>query len=360
MRHRAPALRGLRTVAALAATLGALCAAPRLAVAQPVSFQLKNDVPAGARPSITLSAVEKVADIRIALQRDDGASFEIRHAGLAPGGMVTLPVGDGAPGKARYTGRLTLTIVGVEPWSYDLAFETLVRAGMTLKYDFEHLDLPGRTLRFQQSRPAGKAEIIVIAEDGSVIGHGDARYGKEPAGTWLPIQWTQDKPGRVLLLRLHAIAADGLGAQAELIPWSVQVPHEDVNFETDSAVIKPGEAGKLDASLDKIRQIAKGAEPFLQVKLYVAGHTDTVGSKDHNRQLSLGRARAIAEYFRRKGLKLPITYEGFGEEVPAVSTADSVDEPRNRRVDYVLGAANASPPFGGRYSGVRTDWKPLK
>src|SRR5262245_56118390 len=134
MRHRTHALPGLRACATALAALGALCVAPRVAAAQPVSFQIKSSVPSGSKPSITLSAVEKVADIRITLRRDDGASFEIKHAGLAPGGVVSLPIGDGAPGKARYTGRLALTVVGSDPWSYDLTFETVVRADMTLKY----------------------------------------------------------------------------------------------------------------------------------------------------------------------------------------------------------------------------------
>ena len=104
----------------------------------------------------------------------------------------------------------------------------------------------------------------------------------------------------------------------------------------------------------------KRTERFIKVKLYVAGHTDTVGSKDHNRKLSLDRARAIAEYFRKKGLAIAIVYEGFGEDVPKVETPDDTDEPKNRRVDYVLGAATSSPPFSGAYRGVAAEWKSVR
>ena len=33
---------------------------------------------------------------------------------------------------------------------------------------------------------------------------------------------------------------------------------------------------------------------------------------------------------------MAIAYEGMGESAPLVKTADEVDEPKNRRVDYIL------------------------
>jgi outer membrane protein OmpA-like peptidoglycan-associated protein len=353
-------LRGmLRPASALPIVmLAAALLAPRIASAQPVSFQLRNDVPVGQKPQLLLRAEVKVTDIRLDLTRDDGQTFTVKHGPLGRGQRLALPVGDGKPGTAKWTGRISVLIVGGDPWGYDLSFDTAVRAPMSIKFDIDHLDLDGKVLKFQQSRPAGKAAVKVIGEDGDEIGAGEATFAKEPAGTWLPVPWTQSKPGRVLMLRLHVEDPDGITVDAELVPWSVAIEHEDVNFDTDSAVVRPAEAGKLDASLERIREVAKKAERFLKVKLYVAGHTDTVGSAQHNRQLSLDRARAIAEYFRKKGLALPIVYEGFGEDVPKVGTADNVDEPRNRRADYVLGAADGQPPF--TYRAAATSWKPVR
>ena len=334
----------------------ALVLLPLAASAQPVGFQLKNDVAAGAKPTLSLQGVEKMTDLKIELTRDDGEKFSMAVPKLNPGELKVLPIGDGKPGKAHYEGILSGTVVGEGPWSFDLKFDTLIRAPMTINYDYEHLDLANHVLKFAQSRAAGHAELTVIGEDGTEIGHGEAKYNKEPPGTWLAIPWKEDKPGRVMMLKLHTIAADGLGAFAELIPWQVQIDHEDVNFDTDSAVVKPSEAGKLDASLRKIDDIVKKSERFVKVKLYVAGHTDTVGSADHNRKLSHDRARSIAEYFHKKGLKIPIVFDGFGEDMPKVPTPDNTDEPRNRRADYVLGAIGAQPPAG--YRGA--DWKPIK
>ena len=125
-------------------------------------------------------AVQKVTDVRVELDRDDGKHFSLRQAALAKGQTVTWPIGDGAAGKATYTGTLSAQIAGGSAWSDELNFETFVRGPMKVGYDAEHLDLDKRVLQFKLSRPAGKAELVVIGEDGKEIGTGSATYRKEP------------------------------------------------------------------------------------------------------------------------------------------------------------------------------------
>jgi outer membrane protein OmpA-like peptidoglycan-associated protein len=344
----------MRVVLALVVLLAAGSAA-----AQPLSFEIKADVPLGQKPQLRIRATEKVTDIRVDLERGDGKKFTARHPSLPRGQAVTLPIGDGAAGKARYQGTLSVQVSGKGGWSHELAFETLVRAPLKVTYDLDHLDLDNRVLQFKLSRPAAEAELVVLGEDGAEIGKGAARYKGESPDTWLPIRWTQRADQRVMMMRLRVVSADGLATRVELIPWSVTVDHEDVNFSTDSAVIEPGEHGKLDASLAKINAIVARSERFMKMKLYIAGHTDTVGAAAKNRKLSLQRAHAIARYFRRKGLKIPIEVAGFGEHVLKVKTPDETDERRNRRADYVLGPAAGAPPFKGAYRKVPAGWKPV-
>lgn len=331
------------------------------ATAQPVSYQLQGDVALGKKPMIEVRAVQPVTALRIDLHRDDGKQFTVEHASLAKGAAVRLPIGDGAAGKASYKGTLSGQLAGQkERWSADLIFDTLVRAPLKVTYDSEHLDLEKRVLQFKVSRPAGTAELTVIGDDGKEISTGTATYAKEPADTWLPITWKQPTGTRVMMLKLRVVTADGLATNVELIPWSVAIDHEDVNFATDSAVVEPGESGKLDSSVTKIAEVVKRSERFMKMTLYVAGHTDTVGPNAKNRKLSLDRARAIAAYFRKQGIKLPIAFAGFGEEVLKVKTADSTDERRNRRADYVIGPAAGAPPFKGPYLKAKAEWKQLK
>lgn len=336
-----------------------LVAAP--ASAAPVSYQLQGDVALGKKPMLEVRAVQPVIALRIDLERDDGKKFTVEHASLGKGASVRLAIGDGAAGKASYKGTLSGQLAGQnDRWSEDLTFETLVRAPIKVTYDLEHLDLDKRVLQFKVSRPAGSAELTVIGDDGKELATATATYAKEPADTWLPISWKQPAGTRVMMLKLRIVAADGLATNLELIPWSVTIDHEDVNFATDSAVIDSGESSKLDGSVGKIADVVKRSEKFMKMTLYVAGHTDTVGPSAKNRKLSLDRARAIAAYFRKAGIKLPISFAGFGEDVLKVKTADSTDERANRRADYVIGPSAGAPPFKGPYLKAKAEWKLLR
>ena len=327
--------------------------------AQPVSYKLQGDVPVGKKPAIEIKALQKVSDLRLDLERDDGKQFSVKHASLGKGQAVTLPIGDGAAGKAAYKGTLSLDIAGQGRWSGELTFETIVRAPIKVTYDAEHLDLDKRELQFKLSRPAASAELTVTGEDGKELGTGKATYDKPDPDAWLSITWTQPPNTRVMTMKLRVTAADGIVTNVDLVPWSVTIDHEDVTFAVDSAVIEASEEKKLDASLAKIADVIKRGSKFMKMKLFVAGHTDTVGASAKNRKLSLDRARAIAAYFKKKGVTIPIAYAGFGEDVPKVKTPDSTDERANRRADYVIGPAAGAPPFKGPYTKARASWQQL-
>jgi outer membrane protein OmpA-like peptidoglycan-associated protein len=232
-------------------------------------------------------------------------------------------------------------------------------APIHVTYDSAHLDLDKHELQFRPSRAVTEATLVAIGEDGSELGKGAATY-TDAKVDWLAITWTQPPNTKVMMLKLRVAAADGVATNVELVPWSVAVDHEDVNFSTDSATIEPDEAKKLDASLAKIEDVVKHAEKFMKVRLYIAGHTDTVGPSAKNRKLSLARAQAIAKYFRSKGLAVSIAVAGFGEDVLKVKTADNTDERANRRADYVIGPASGQPPFGGPYLKAKATWSQLK
>lgn len=123
-----------------------------------------------------------------------------------------------------------------------------------------------------------------------------------------------------------------------LLPWSATIEHKEVEFDTDQAKIRDSELPTLEESLVKIRDVLRRIEGkgFGTVTLFIAGHTDTQGSAAHNLELSQARARAIAAFFQKRGLCVPIAYDGFGESALRKLTGDEVDEPLNRRADYIL------------------------
>jgi outer membrane protein OmpA-like peptidoglycan-associated protein len=231
--------------------------------------------------------------------------------------------------------------------------------GLHVAYDIDHLDLDKHVLQFKPSLAITNAELAVLGEDGKELDHPAVAFADAHAGQWLTITWNQPADARVLKLQLRVTDSHGNGVKLELVPWSVTVDHQDVNFASDSAVIDDSEANKLDASLAKIQDIVSTSGKYVKMTLYVAGHTDTVGPSAKNRTLSLARATAIAQYFRKHGLAIPIIIAGFGESVLKVQTRDETDERANRRADYVLGPTGGTPPFRGPYLKVKATWKAL-
>jgi len=329
---------------------------PAAAQAQEVQVNLKTQVKPGERPSLTVTAPVDLSGVRVELTRTDGgAPLTLTHGPVAANrpAAIALPAG-----KGGYQGKLIAEFRDGNRATYDLHFDIAVAGDMKVGYARDKLDLEAHTLEFTLTRPAAHAELRVLGDDGSELARASTDYHGERAGTWLPISWTPTRAGNVLALELHATSSDGISAGVRLVPWSVHIAHDEVVFESGRAEIRPSEAAKLDQSyqriLDAVAAVRK-AEPNLPVRLFIAGHTDTVGNAADNRKLSLARARAIAEWYRDHGLPLPLAYAGFGEDALKVKTPDNTDEAANRRADYIVGVEE---PLVAR--GVHAPWYKLQ
>ena len=202
------------------------------------------------------------------------------------------------------------------------------------------VDMKAHRLEVKMSRPAGKVKITVYDESNAVLADEEQDFTGRAGGTPLIVTWNPSSDAAVGKIELRAYDAQGNWVGVELAPWFVNIPHDDVNFKTDSAEIDGPEVPKVESAFTKIEEaLAKdnaSGRMHAGITLYIAGHTDTVGNPTHNFKLSQDRARSIAAWFRKRGVKIPISYEGFGETSLAVKTADNVDEVKNRRADYVL------------------------
>ncbi|HVT07395.1 MAG TPA: OmpA family protein [Polyangia bacterium] len=234
----------------------------------------------------------------------------------------------------------------------------LAAAGSPLKVqvDKSKVDLKAHRLEVKMSHPAGKVKVQVFADSEAPLADEEQDFTGRPAGTPLIVTWSPSSDAPVGRIEVRAYDAQGNWVGVELAPWFVPIPHEDVNFATGSADIQPSETPKLEAAYTKLDEVlAKDREHGRMhpgITLYIAGHTDTVGSAATNLKLSQDRARSIAAWFRKRGVKLPIAFEGFGETSPEVKTADNTDEPKNRRVDYVL--SDGPPTYSAAF---KPSWK---
>src|SRR6185312_1283375 len=105
-----------------------------------------------------------------------------------------------------------------------------------------------------------------------------------------------------------------------------------LNFATGSAELTP----QARLVLDRLGEALK-SEALSRYRFKIAGHTDTVGTREFNRTLSARRAAAVMAYVSEHFGVAPARLQavGMGSDAPLVSTADQVAEPRNRRVEIV-------------------------
>ena len=104
----------------------------------------------------------------------------------------------------------------------------------------------------------------------------------------------------------------------------------NLNFDTDDAALKP-EAYK------EVNRLVVIMYNNSQKKVNIIGYTDNTGSNERNMALSLARAKAVAEYLIRKGVKPErITYEGKGAANAIDSNETEEGRSNNRRVEFFL------------------------
>ena len=313
-----------------------LCVWPALAWADAIQIQTLTKVPAGQRPKLSLRAQQAVGHVQIVLDVEGGETRS-EDLGNLEAGAVREVLLDGAPGPHHYTGHISFVASDGVTQSSPLALDTLVGALLDVQIERSQVNLAAGRLPLRVSVPDGNVELRFVDGAGETLFEHEQEFRAHDPATWLVVTWPALPKGSEVG-RVDVKVSDTSGAfrSFALFPWSVYIPHEEVNFATAAATIAPAEVPKLQASLTRIVDALAKHKDLGAIKLYVAGHTDTVGSTAYNLTLSRKRAQAIAGWFRKGGLSLPIAFEGFGEHAPLIATPDNKDEPRNRRVDYIL------------------------
>ena len=84
-------------------------------------------------------------------------------------------------------------------------------------------------------------------------------------------------------------------------------------------------------------QVIATARSGGQGNIAIVGHTDTSGSADYNKRLSVHRANVVAEALVKMGARrTDVHASGVGETGLAVQTEDGVKEAKNRRTVITL------------------------
>jgi OOP family OmpA-OmpF porin len=102
---------------------------------------------------------------------------------------------------------------------------------------------------------------------------------------------------------------------------------EHVNFEFDSAKLTASSSAMLDEGVAILKRHS-------DLKVEIAGHTDSMGNDEYNQGLSERRAQAVADYLTAHGANAAnISVKGYGESHPVADNATDAGRAANRRVE---------------------------
>ena len=103
---------------------------------------------------------------------------------------------------------------------------------------------------------------------------------------------------------------------------------KNIFFDTDLYVLKDESLAELQKLLELLRKNPK-------LKIVINGHTDNVGSAEHNLELSKNRAKAVYEFLIQHEIsKIRLSYAGFGFTQPIDVNTTEQGRANNRRTEF--------------------------
>ena len=90
----------------------------------------------------------------------------------------------------------------------------------------------------------------------------------------------------------------------------------------------------LTVTLDEATEVLR---QYPDIRVEVAGHTDSIGSDQYNQGLSERRAKSVFDYLVGNGIDSGrLNSRGYGESAPIADNATREGRQRNRRVELVV------------------------
>lgn len=103
-----------------------------------------------------------------------------------------------------------------------------------------------------------------------------------------------------------------------------------VMFRSGSAEISPEFASTLDSVGGTIKE-------YCGVTGNIIGHTDSTGSAELNKRLSMDRARSVSSYLSARGVDpVRLSQDGRGPDEPVASNSTEAGRAQNRRVEIFV------------------------
>ncbi len=323
-------------------------------IADPFSYSYNSQTAPNGEAEIVLTANENIGAFEVTIS---GGKKVVKKSvkGLKAGQTYKIHWVQGAE-RVAYDMQIEGAISGSGQFEVSRPSAATVVGGGKIEALFGINDVRERNVAYRLPFDVESYTFQVIDTDGNTM-HEESGGAAGKAGDRLSLRWEND--AEVFMLKLSAVGTGGQTAEDIKVTWSVDIPHTNIKFDSGKAVIRGDQEKYVEeaaiiamyelAGLEKTNKVV-GAD--LTAQLYIIGYTDTVGKAGKNKKLSNARAKAIAEYFKKKGVWCEIYYAGMGESGLLVKTGDNVDEERNRRAAYIMGPQK--PAAGGP---IPSKWK---
>ena len=142
-----------------------------------------------------------------------------------------------------------------------------------------------------------------------------------------PVQAAPVAPTPVAAPAAVAPAAPPTPAAPVVMPSALVLT--GVTFDNDQATLRPDAIAILDRAAFTLQQ-------WGNVKVEVAGHTDSWSDDAHNLSLSQRRAETVRAYLVSRGVAADrLSARGYGESRPIADNATEIGRAQNRRVELV-------------------------
>jgi OOP family OmpA-OmpF porin len=198
-------------------------------------------------------------------------------------------------------------------------------------------------LRKEGGRPISELQIVrnyetaIKQAGGKILGGDERRVATEirKGGALTGVYVEVFNNGRDYSLTIvesqtmqQEVVADASVMRNDLADTGKTIVH-GIYFDTASATIKP----ESERALAEMVKLLNGS-PAL--KVYVVGHTDSVGSLDSNLKLSSDRAASVVKAIAARGVAAPrLKSAGVGPYSPVASNDTDGGKAKNRRVELV-------------------------
>jgi len=147
--------------------------------------------------------------------------------------------------------------------------------------------------------------------------------------------------GDIYLIKIQGLASDidfdelRIPKQEGIVQGALAVKYrperkftlDDVHFQTAKSIL----LSSSFPTLDDLVEILKLKD---DLRLEIAGHTDSVGDDDSNQELSQARAQSVVNYLTKKGIdKSRLIAQGYGENQPIADNTTDEGRQENRRTE---------------------------